>query len=1018
MSFVHLHVHSYFSFYDSTAAIDPLLEQAKALGMPALALTDYNGVYGAVQFINRAEKLGIKPIIGAEIAVKGMGKLVLLARTSRGYANLCRILSKTMMKEPANPRFSAESISENARDIFALLGPPLGDRLEKGERKEADRVAGLCTEIFGKDSLIIELQNHGLPGDRERLRLLWNFAQTEGLLPVASNNVHLLSPNDYFVHQALIACARTVHHRDVQPRGNSEFHLKSGTQMARAFNGYGEALHNTELIAQECNLELSLDMARPPGWEMPDEMPASDYLRRVCYQRLNITFNKGRTQAARRLAVELDVIDKKGFSDYFLVVADLIRYARERGIRHSCRGSASGSLTAYLLGISTVNPLENGLLFERFLNPERIDIPDIDIDFDSKRRDEVIDYAMERYRGHAAMVATISRFRGRSAIREIGRAMGLSYEKLDELVKSFRYMSASKIREAIVSLPELRDSELKSAKYQKLLDVCSRIDKFPRHMSVHLGGVVISREPIAHYSPVQVSRKGWPVLSFDKIDIETLGLIKTDLLGLRMLSTIEEASKLIIKQGKPNSLEQLDTNDRRVYELLRSAETLGCFQVESPGMRSLLGQLQPEKPSDIISAISLFRPGPVQADMVSPYIARRTGKERYVLPHKNLIPILDETYGVVLFQEQVLKVAHKISGFSLGKGDLMRRAMKDPKSEKMQTLRDDFVSGAKRRGVDIQVAEDIFNQLLTLAAFGFNKAHACSFAKIVFQSAYLKVYHPAEFMIGVLNHLPGMYSERVLLHEARRFGVTIFKPDINRSSAGYALENGAIRIGLRSVRHMGPVNLGRILEERSKGIFVDMEDFRRRTRVNENLLTSLVLAGVFDSLCPSRRLLLMSLTEGVPASQFIFTDTKDFTIRQKVAYELKHIGLDLTAHLVSLYREKLMQMGVRRCAELSKFDDGQKVSVAGMKILLHTPPTRSGIRVVFITLEDETGVLDVTVFPDTQERYGPTLFTSDLLVVEGTTRRMGDSISVNAERILNLQNTLTEKADGPQTSVA
>ncbi len=1017
MSFVHLHVHSYFSFYDGTAAIEPMLVRARELGMSALALTDYNGVYGAVQFVKKARELSIRPIIGAEIAVKDLGKLVLLARSAEGYGNLCRILSEAMMEDPRHPAFLPEMLSAHGRDLFVLLGAPLADRLAEGDRSGAEALAGRCLDLFGRDALVIELQNHGLPEDRERVRLLWDFARSRGLLPVASNNVHLLAPEDYFVHQALIASARTVHHRDVQPRPNSEYYLKSGTQMARLFSGYGEAVHNTELIAQECRFELPLETPRPPAWEMPDGMPASAPLARVCYRRLNRLFAQGRTAAARRLAVELEVIEAKGFSDYFLVVADLVRFAEERGIRHSCRGSASGSLVAYLLGISQVDPIADGLLFERFLNPERQDIPDIDIDFDSRRRDEVIDYALARYRGHAAMVATVSRFRGRSAIREMGRGMGLRYEKLDELVRSFRYMPASRIREMLVALPELRDSELRSEQYTHLLDVCSRIDKFPRHISVHLGGVVISREPMHDYAPVQRSRKGWPVIAFDKDDVEALGLIKTDLLGLRMLSAIEEADKLLRKQGRAIDLDHLDTQDPQVYRCLESGETLGCFQVESPGMRSLLGQLRPRRFSDIVSSISLFRPGPVQADMVSPFVARRRGRERYVLPHRALLPILDETYGVVLFQEQVLRVAQAIAGFTLGQGDRMRRAMKDPRAEKMKGLEETFVAGALRRGIDRRVAAEVFQELTTLAAFGFNKAHACSFAAIVFQSVFLKVCHPAEFMIGVLNNLPGMYPERVLLHEARRLGVPLLPPDLNRSAAGYALEGAAIRVGLRGVRQMGPAHLGRILEARAQGPFGSLEDFLGRVRVNRNLLRSMILGGLFDAFGESRRGLLSALAAEdwqSPARH----GAAEFSLPRKVAFELEHLGLDLTAHLVGLHRGALDRLGVVRCADLCRCSDGEPVRVAGIKILLHTPPTRSGLRVVFVTVEDESGVADLAVFPDTQERVGATLFGSGALVVEGRIKRFGESVSINVEGVTALEDALSKGARTPRAGVA
>ncbi len=1016
MGFVHLHVHSCFSFYDGTAGVEQLVARAAEQGMPALALTDYNGVYGAVRFIRAAKEKGIKPIIGAEVTVEGIGKLVLLARSLKGYGNLCRAISSAMMTDPQFPVIPLEVLSENSGGLFALLGKAL-ENDEPHIVETADRKVSTCLDLFGRDGLLIELENYGLAGDAERMHRFREIAAKSGLLAVATNNVHLLEPGDYPVHHALVATARVVHHRKVMPRPNSECYLKSGTQMARAFIGYGEALFNADLIAQECALELSLGVPRPPAVNLPDETSAADTLRRLCYRALNQRFSGNRTSVARRLSEELRVIDAKGFSDYFLVVADLVRFARSKGIRNSCRGSAAGCLVAYLLEISAIDPVEYGLLFERFLNPERVDIPDIDIDFDSRRRDEVIAYAMERYPGHAAMVATVSRFRGRSAIREVGRAMGLDYEKLDELVRFFRYMPASKIRESLNALPELRDSELAGEKYQHLLDICSRIDKFPRHISVHLGGVVISKEPIANYSPVFRSRKGWPVLSFDKDDSEMLGLIKTDLLGLRMLSAIEEADSLLREREGTVRVDRPDRTDARAYELMRSADTLGCFQVESPGMRSLLGQLLPERFENIISAISIFRPGPVKADMVRPYIHRRLGRERVVYPHRILKPILDETYGVVLFQEQVLRIAHEVAGFTLGQGDLMRRAMKEATSEKMRRYREDFLQGAMTRGLTRPVAETIFEELSTLAAFGFNKAHASSFAHIVYQSALLKAYHPAQFMLGVLNNLPGMYPERVLLHEAARCGVEILGPDINRSVSGYALEQGSLRVGLRGVRHMGPANLSRILEEREQGFFCGARDFQERTRVHENLLNSLILSGCFDDLHPSRQGLL---ARSIREENSVLPEHRegDFSLSEKVRHELAHIGLDLSAHLMSLYRPYLSRLGVLTAGELRHARDGERVVAAGLKIMLHTPPTRSGIRVVFLTLEDETGVADLAVFPDAQEKHGRTVFGAEVLIVEGTVKRVADSISISADTVSDLNTVLGKTLQGGRVMAA
>jgi error-prone DNA polymerase len=1004
MAFVHLHVHSYFSFYDGTATVEQLAERAAQLGMPAIALTDYNGVYGAVRFIKAARKAGIKPITGAEVTVSGMGRIVLLSRSAEGYTNLCRLLTDAAAKNPRSPVADLESLAKNSEDLFALLGAALWDVIIKSGDDDASRLIGSYLDIFGTGRLAIELENHGLSEDAGRLEALWKLAKRHGILAVATNNVHLLEPEDYPVHKALIDAAKIVHHRKVFPRSNGDFYLKSEAEMARFFAGYEEAMRNTEVVAAQCSSELP-----GPPLTLPSPLegrglaaassPAALRLREICETRLRELYESNHEAALRQLDYELSVIDQKGFSEYFLTVADLAAFARARNIRHSCRGSAPGSLVVYLLGISRVDPIENGLLFERFLNPERPDIPDIDMDFESGRRDEVIEYAMEKYRDRAAMVATVSRFRARSAIREIGRATGLGYEKLTELTRSLGYyVPASKIREAIAALPELRGSELGTEPYRELLDICSRIDSFPRHLSVHLGGLVTTEDTVVRYSPLLPSHKGWPVLSFDKDDVEDLGLIKTDVLGLRMLAAIEEATALIRRQGKDVDLDSLDTTDKRVYALLQSADTLGCFQVESPGMRGLLPQLMPEKFSDIVSAISLFRPGPVQADMVTPFVARRRGREKWGYFHESLKPILEETCGVVLFQEQAIRVIHEIAGFSYGKADLMRRAMEDPASEKMMKFKQEFLEGAARKGFDQRTGPAIFDQLSVLAAFGFNKSHAASFARIVFQSAYLKAYHTAEFMTGVLNSLPGMYPERVLLHDARRFGVALLGPDINASEASYTLEKGAIRVGLRRIRDLGPEGLAKIMEERSKAPFWSFEDFRRRVKLRKKVMGSLVLSGVFDALGAGRKSLIQCLEQGGPCA-----GNEDLPLRQKVALELENIGLDLSAHAMSLFREELNRMGVVRSADLKKRRDEEKVVVAGIKTVLHTPPTRSGIRVVFLTLEDETGLSDVAVFPDAQELYAAIVYTSDVLVVEGRVRRQDGSVSIVAEKIRSLR---------------
>ncbi len=995
MNFCHLHVHSNFTFGDGASRIDDLILEAKKKRMSAIAITDKDGLYGAIRFYERAKKEGIKPIIGVELKLSSGYPLILIAKNRRGYSNLCHLVSTMHSFSDDEPILGINILEKYSKDLFALSGPKgeLAACILLGKVRLAKKRIGKYLDIFGKDRFLIELQNHLLPQDRILNEALFDLACELGLLVVATNNVHYTKKKDYHLHQALVKASQIVHHRTTRPTPNQEYYLKTPLQMARLFTRHPAAIISSSLVAEECNLELDLGKILSPSFSLPKGEKADEYLLKKCLKNFPQKYPHRDRRVSSNVLRELEVIRKKGFSSYFLLVKDIVAFAKKEGIRCSARGSASGSLVVYLLGISDIDPIKHNLLFERFLNPERLDLPDIDLDFDSRRRDEVIKYVLGKYSGKAALVATVPTFRARGAIREMARSFGLSYEKIKSLTDTLPYFGADKIRPALHSLPELKESELREKSYGELIDISEGVNGFPRHLSSHLGGVVISNEPISDVVPLQKSAKGFSLAQYDKDDLERLGFIKTDLLSLRMLGALSEAVEHIRAKGITLDIEKIPFDDEKTYELLRSAKTVGCFQLESPGMRQLLGKLQPTNFSDIIANISLFRPGPMQADMITPFLKRRHGKEKVSFLHPTLEPILKETYGVIIFHEQVLRIAQRLAGFSLGQADLLRRSMTQKiDQEEEEKLRKDFISGCQKKRVDKKIAEKVFEQLTSFGAFGFCKAHAVSFAKIAYQSAYLKAYYPQEFFLGILNNQPGLYPPRVILNEARRYGIRTLAPDINKSEGKFSLEDGAIRIGLSSLRGMGPSSLEEVLRQRRKKKFESLEDYSLRVRTDKHLLKNLILSGCFNSL------------NGKKSNQ---------PLKKKMALEMKLLSLNVSSHPLRIFRKTLGRIKRVKSADLSNLAEGKAVNVAGITTILHTPPTKSGQRVIFLTLEDEEGLIDVTIFPSAQEGCAKDIFEADLLLIEGYVQKHGPAVSVIANKAFDLRKIHTKKEEKP-----
>lgn len=1040
--FAHLHVHSNFSFLDGGSPVEDLLDRAKELGYASLAITDHNGVYGAVRFYKYARQIGIKPIVGAEMRMDDGHHIVLLAKNLSGYSNLCKIITRAHLShEKGSAAVSFDMLQAYKGDLFCLSGCHQGEipsLLMQNKRDEASHSTCRFMEIFG-DNFFIELQNNLLPGNSLLNSRLYALAKELNAGIVATNNCHYAAKNDYII-QDVLSCVQTTTKLD-QPhplrKVNAEYYIKSPKAMGKLFFEYPEAIRTAGEIAEACNLDLGLGEYRFPDFLIPDGDTAYSYLCKLCFEGLGRLYKPITPEATRRLQHELSIIQQMGFTEYFLVVWDIVRHARSQGIRCSGRGSAADSMVAYCLGITIVDPIEHDLLFERFLNPERKGMPDIDIDFDSLRRDEVIDYVYKRFgEDKVAMVCTVSTLSARSSIREIGKAMDFPQEQIARLASVLPHTSAKRIRESMERLPELRQSNIPIQKMDALIDICERVDEYPRHLSVHLGGLVIGGEPLTNLVPLEWATKGVIVTQFDKDDIETLGLVKMDLLGLKNLSAIEEAlSTLRETRGIDLDIDNIPHDDPKVYELLRSTDTVGLFQIESPGMRGLLGRLQPTRFEDVTAQLALFRPGPMQADMINPFIARRHGDEPVTYLDDRLIPALQDTYGVILYQEQVLRVANAIAQFTFGQSDSLRRAMtKNRTQEEMEKIRESFVQSAIRNGVTEDVAEEVFSKLRAFAAYGFCKAHAASFAKIAYQTAYLKAHYPAEFLAGIMSCQPmGFYPSNVILEDARRMGIGILGVDINYSGKKFTVEDGSIRIGLMQVKGISEHEIERIISERKIRPFVSLVDFLTRAHVSHGTAENLINCGGMHSLGIHRRKLLWMLGE-IPEKKIhtkkpqLVNDSPLFQAADyvegglnlpnipeppahvKVRMDYDVLGLSSICHPMVFYRETMNKIGVMETRKLRDMPDQSIIKAAGVVVTCMRPPTKSGVIVVFITLEDETGLADVVVFPKVYEKYGRIIYSNPGLIIEGKIEKSGHrGLSIIARSIYPLSAKLRNK---------
>ena len=1024
MSFVHLHVHSQYSFLDGASPLDRLLEKAQALGMSALALTDHNRLTGVIRFYRKATALGIKPIIGAEVNVEGDHHLTLLCKNGQGYSSLCRLLTEAHLSNRGRkPQATREMLRKFRTGLVALSGCSRGEvpaLVRRGKIEEAVRAVCFYRDVYG-DDFFIELINHPSQQSLDGSYWLAQFARQQLVPVVATNNVHYADREDYAVKELLNAIGRNIPVDQIKGRRTTEQYLKSPEEMAHLFRDLPDALAATGDIASRCNLELELGKPRFPKFDIPAGETEYGLLSRLAYERVPAKYGSLTPDIRQRLDYELDTINQLGFCGYFLVVWDIVRWARERGIRCQARGSAADSLVVYLLDISIVDPIEYDLLFERFMHPLRRELPDIDLDIDRKRREEVRDYITRKYgTENVACVATINTYMARGAIRDVGKALQVPQEIIDEACSGIHYLSASQLQEHADSLPELKKSTIyKRTELDSFFKLCAVIDGFPKHLSVHLGGLLIGDGRLSDLVPLEWSSGGDIISQYDKDDIEQLGLVKMDVLSLPTLTVLEDTLADIEKNhGVSIDLDNIPGDDPAAFAMLRDGKAIGTFQLESPAQREMAGRLLPDRFEDIIVSISLVRPGPLKSSMDKIYLPRRHGKESVTYLHPKLKNALEETLGVILYQEQVLKVAHDLAGMSYAEADGFRRAMThDRTTEEMEKMRDSFITGAARNGVSKDIASQVFEQLAAFAAYGFCKAHAVAYAIIAYQTLWLKCHYPAEFFAAVLSNQPmGYYPPRVLVAEARRSGVKILPPDVNHSDDRYTVEDGAIRVSLKQLRGMSEDALDSILSARMRGSFTSLRDFVLRTNVSQPTMENLVRVGAFDSLCRSEELrsqlpALSGLRQKTGRGTMpLFEDTQLEPVhtmeavndnrKERMLAERELLSLSITAHPLDYVP---LDAGITRMKDLYKAETGKRVEIVGSVIRYQTPPTRNGNRVLYVIMEDGTGVADVTVFGNVQEKCGHVLFREGWLRVTGKVQRRGPkALSIIADNLYPL----------------
>ena len=1069
MAFAHLHVHTEYSLLDGASRVKELIRRTKELGMDSVAITDHGVMYGAVRFYKEAKAQGIHPVIGCEVYLApGMRQeraevdgtryyhLILLAENETGYRNLVELISLANIEGYYyKPRIDKELLRQYHEGVIALSACVAGEipqAILRGNNERAEALVAEYVEIFGQDNFFLEIQDHGLPEEKTVNRALRELAKKYDIGLVATNDVHYVHADDSEFHDILLCVqtGRTINDPDRMRFSGPDYYLKSEEEMAALFADYPEALENTAKIAARCQVDFTFGELQLPFYPLPEHFESDDaYLRALCEERLSSRYADVTDEIRTRLDYELGVIHGMGYASYFLIVWDFIVYARGHGVEVGPgRGSAAGSIVAYLLGITNIDPLRYALLFERFLNPERVSMPDIDIDFDDINRGRVISYVKERYgEDHVAQIATFGTMGAKGAIRDVGRVLEMSFSEVSAITKLVPAELNITLERALKESSDFRRLYDEDESVRRVIDLARRIEGLPRNISIHAAGVVIAKEPLASQVPVWVS-EGTLVTEFDKDDVEALGLLKMDFLGLRTLTIIADTVRHVCaSHGIELDVDSIPLVDEKTSQMLCDGDTGAVFQMESAGMTNLVKDLQPKGFVDLIPTVALYRPGPLGSGMVTDFIDGLHGKKEVVYMHPLLEPILKETFGVVLYQEQVMQIVQVLAGFSLGQADLLRRAMGKKKHDLLMAQKEIFLQGCAKNGIEASLANHIFDLLTHFADYGFNKSHSAAYGLLAWQTAYLKAHYPVEFMAGVLTSIMDKTDKiPVYIQLCRQMGIKILPPDINSSAATFGIEDGAIRFGLAAVRNVGEnaiVSMERVRAEGGK--FRSLVDFCARVdmrAVNKRALESLIKCGAFDSIGTERNQLLASLDASMQDAArrqrdvlsgqgglfgeetmeevqqiAVSADVPPSTARERLTWEKEATGFYITGHPLDDYSDTLSALLSIGEIPNTVRKDRQLVRIGGILTSTKRFTTKKGDTMLFAELEDFSGKIEVTVFPRVFYAHVSALEPDAIIVVEGRVDTTGEEPKLLAEEIWRMNEYRSSFYLIPQTNV-
>ena len=1025
--FTHLHVHTEYSLLDGACRIDRLFDHIKAMGQTACAITDHGVMYGCVAFFDAAKAAGIKPIIGCEVYVAtrtrfdkvnridGNNHLILLCKNETGYKNLIKMVSagftEGFYSKPRIDKDLLEQYHEGLICLSACLAGEIPQAILAGDYERAKQAALYYRDLFGEGNYYIELQDHGLEEDQVVLPQLIRLARETGIPMAATNDAHYITKEDAKM-QSILLCiqtGKTIADADRMEFQTDEFYLKSTDEMYDLFSMVPEACENTSKIAEQCNFEFTFGETKLPYFKAPDGMENQAYFEKLCWEGLERRYPGKVTDALKeRLSYEINVVKTMGYTNYYLIVYDFINYAKSRDIPVGPgRGSGAGSLAAYCVGITDIDPIRYNLIFERFLNPERVSMPDFDVDFCYERRQEVIDYVNEKYgRDHVAQIVTFGTMAARAAVRDVGRVMGMSYQDVDRVAKLIPMELKMTLKKALEVSPDLKALYDADSQVHELIDTSLKVEGMPRHASTHAAGVVITREPATEYVPLSTN-DGLPVTQFNMVEIERLGLLKMDFLGLRTLTVIHDTEMAVRRTKDPDfRVANIDYDDPATYEMLTRGETEGIFQLESTGMTQVLMSMRPKNLEDVIALISLYRPGPM--DSIPTYLRNRKDPSKVVYQTPQMAHIVDVTNGVVIYQEQVMQICRELAGFSFGQADNVRRAMSKKKLKVMEAEREHFVhgctepgkecAGCVKNGIPESVANQIYDDMISFASYAFNKSHAACYAYVAFQTAYLKCHYPHEFMAALLTSVLDNTAKVIeYTSECQRIGIKVLPPDINVSRGGFTVDGESIRFGLNAVKSVGRNLIDAVVKDRKNRPYRGLYDFCKRLHGNElnrRALENLVKAGAFDALEPTRRGMIDS-AEGVlksvetdarqnlegqmdlfgmmggeeeqAATDYKIPNTPEYPASELLKMEKEVSGLYLSGHPLDAYRPQIRQISTCTIADLQGEDarrfDNQNVTILCTVVKNKIMTTKSNTLMAFTTVEDLTGTMELLIFP-------------------------------------------------------